>query len=91
MRKVFGLIGATFAVWIELRLIDKHKSEKDNIKTSSYAENSVPGSLASGGESMLSSSLSIFHFHRNYKSLFFLQKKNNRIGELDHTLEITKS
>ena len=91
MRKVFGLIGATFAVWIELRLIDKYKSEKDNIKTSSYAENSVPGSLASGGESMLSSSLSIFIFIAIINHCFFLQKKNNRIGELDHTLEITKS
>ena len=91
MRKLFGLIGATFAVWTELRLIDKYKSEKDNIKTSSYAENSVPGSLASGGESMLSSSLSILIFIGIINHCFFLQKKNNRIGEFDHTLEITKS
>ena len=90
VRKVFGLIGATFAVWIELRLIYKHKYWKDNIKKT-YAENSVPGSLASGGESMLSSSLSIFIFIAMINNSLFLQKKNNRIRELDHTLEITKS
>ena len=82
MRKVFGLIGATFAVWIELRLIDKYKSEKDNIKTSSYAENSVPGSLASGGESMLSSSLSVLIFIAVINHCFVYKRKITGLGSL---------
>ena len=75
MRKAFGLIGATFAVWIELRLIDRYKSEKENLETSSYAENSVPGSLASGGESMLSSSLSVLVFIEMINHWVFFTKE----------------
>ena len=81
VRKVFGLIGATFAVRIELRLIYKHKYWKDNIKKT-YAENSVPGSLASGGESVLSSSLSIFIFIAKINHCFFYKRKITGFGSL---------